>query len=155
MTQLAYEAQESWLPTITGMTCNAMLVADESLFIHFGPPPVDGEDSVDAHRTITLHGVWRAEQGDNVIAGSGDIDQNAVPDALRRLVGSTLERTEVDHPGYDLALHFSAGLTLRCFPCDSTQFAEAFPEDDDDHLPVSWWIEGDDVPPDWEAFHDA
>ncbi len=155
MTQLAYEAQESWLPTVTGMTCNAMLIDEDSLLIHFGPPRVEGEDTVDARRTITLHGVWRVEQGDNVIAGSGDIDQNAIPETVRQLVGATLERVEVDHPGFDLALHFNGGLTIRCFPCDSTQFAAEFPEDDDDHLPVSWWVEGDDVPSDWEAFHDA
>lgn len=145
MTLLAYEAQESWLPTVAGMTCNGLQIDDDLLLIHFGPPD----------RTITLHGTWRAERGDEVIAGSGDVDPDDIPEALQRLVGSTLQRTEVDRPGFDLTLHFNGGLTIRCFPCNSTQFAADSPEDDDDYLPVSWWIEGEDVPPDWETFNDT
>lgn len=149
MTQLAYEAQESWLPTIAGLTCNSMHIEDDMLLIHFGPP-----NTTNAHRTITLHGTWRAERADEVIAGSGDVDPVNIPDALLRVVGSTLQRAEVDRPGFDLALHFTGGLIIRSFPCDSTQFTADFP-DDDDHLPVSWWVEGDDVPPDWETFNDT
>lgn len=151
MTLLAYEAQESWLPVITGMTCSAILVEEDSLLLHFGPAP----DS-DIRRTIVLHGTWRAERGNAVIAGSGDIDPDAIPDDLQQLVGNTLERTAVDHPGFELALYFSNGCTLRSFPCDSNQFAAELADDEDDeYLPVSWWVEGDDIPVDWEAFHDA
>lgn len=126
---------------------------DALLQIHFGTIHRDDDGPIEADRTISMYGVWRVESGEAIVAASGDLDIEATVVALDVLTGATLERFDVSQPGFDLDLYFSGGITVRCFPCDSTEFSEEMPEDTD--IPISWWVDGDGVPDDWEEPHDS
>ena len=152
MSIYAYQAQETWLPTVTGRTCSRIDVQEVLLQIHFGNLKDAGDGLVDAERTISLYGVWRVEHLDNVIAGAGDLDEVQTGDALKVIIGTTLERVEVSKPGFDLDLHFSGGITVRCFPCDASEFVEDIDEEAD--FPISWWVDGIGVTNDWEEPYD-
>lgn len=156
MTIWAFEAQESWLPAAIGMTCSAIeLDEDEGLLsLHFGELFKGPGDLIEAERTISMLGVWRVEHGDEIVAASGDVGDSERKSRLGRLVGKSLIRVEVSRPGFDLALVFAEGLTARCFPCDSTQYLEEPPEDDDEMF-VAWWIDGVGIPSDWEEPNEA
>lgn len=86
-------------------------------------------------------------------AASGDADDPAGRDNLEPLVGQLLQRVQVSHPGFDLALFLGEGHVVRCFPCDSREFAEEL--DDDELAFASWWVDGVGVPDDWEEPHEA
>ena len=155
MTIYAFEAQESWLPTAIGMSCSAVEFDMEGnvLVLEFYSPEFGVEtESRDPDRIISISGVWRLEQEDTILAGSGDVDDPERSNRLDRLVGRELVRVDVSHPGYDLALHLTGPYIVRCFPCDSLQFGEDPPTDG---VFVSWWIDGAGVPDDWEEPNDA
>ena len=154
MTIYAFEAQETWLPTVTGLTCNAVEVDEETLRLHFGSTRIAADGITDAERTIAMHGVWRVERGEEIVAGSGDLDGRAAQSRLSFLSGSTLERFEVSQPGFDLDLYFSGDVTVRCFPCDSQEYAEDEDIEEDDDVLVSWWVDGEGVSDDWEEPYD-
>lgn len=152
MTIYAFEAQESWLSTVTGRLCSAVEIEDTTLHIHFGATEIDDDGMLAAERTISLHGVWRVERDMQIVGGSGDLE---IPDsqaALAFIIGATLERFEVSQPGFDLDLYLSGKIVARSFPCDSVEFAENIGDDAD--ITVSWWIEGIGVPDDWEEPYD-
>ena len=152
MSIYAYEAQETWLPTVIGLTCSGLHVQETLLQIHFGNLHRGDQGILDADRTISLYGVWRVEHRDNVAAGSGDLDETATLAALSILKNTNLERFEVGKPGFDLDLYFSGGITVHCFPCDSSEFDSDIEDDTD--FPISWWIDGIGVTDDWEEPHD-
>jgi len=149
VTIYAYEAQESWLPTVAGLVCSEVEIGDALLHIHFGTARKDNQGITEADRTISMHGVWRVEHGDVIVAASGDLDAGISLDLLK---GKSLERFDVSQPGFDLDLYFAGGITVRSFPCDSTEYAEDIAEDTD--FPISWWVDGDGVPDDWEEMYD-
>lgn len=86
-------------------------------------------------------------------AACGDADDPAGRDNLEPLVGQLLQRVQVSHPGFDLALFLGEGHVVRCFPCDSREFAEEL--EDDEIAFASWWVDGVGVPDDWEAPNEA
>lgn len=156
MTIYAFEAQESWLPTAIGMTCSSVDLDLEagSLSLAFYQARLDLDpDFVEPERAISISGVWRVEQEDEILAASGDVNDPERDARLDRLVGRDLVRVDVSHPGYDLALHMTGPIIVRCFPCDSLQFDEDPPEDDE--IFVSWWVDGIGVPNDWEEPNEA
>ncbi len=156
MTIYAFEAQESWLPTAIGMTCSSITFDKESstLTLTLYTARYDSEpDFVEPERAISMSGVWRIEQEDDILAASGDINDPDRDDHMDRLVGRELVRADVSHPGYDLTLHFTGPYLVRCFPCDSMQFSEDPPGNDD--IFVSWWVDGVGVPGDWEEPNEA
>lgn len=148
MTIAAFEAQASWLPTVVGLACSAVVTDGESLVsLHFGElREEDGE--VDAERTISLDGAWRVEHGSQVIAASNDPDDER-EEYLNELIGKRLERAEASRPGYDLTLAFEDDFVARCFPCDSLEYAEEV--DDPEDAEIAWWVDGVGVPDDWET----
>src|SRR5207244_3136621 len=99
-------------------------------------------------RVISVSGAWRLEQGQQVLAGANDPDDER-EEYLESLLGQPLERFEVTRPGYDLFLFFAGDLTLRCFPVDSLEYADEV--EDDEEVEISWWVDGDNVPDDWET----
>ncbi len=150
MTIYAFEAQESWLPTAIGMACASVEFDQEANILtlllyeaRFGIETEYGEPE----RAISMSGIWRIEQEDTIIAASGDLNDPDRELHLDRLVGRELVRADVSHPGYDLSLHFTGPFIVRCFPCDAMQFNE---DPTDDEIFVSWWVDGIDVPDDWE-----
>jgi hypothetical protein len=148
MTIAAIEAQASWLPTVVGLRCAAVRTDGQQLIsLYFGELR-EGDDDLDAERVITLDGAWRVEQGDSIIAAAEDPDDER-EEFLNELVNQQLERFEVSRPGYDLALFFEASLIVRCFPVDSLEYADDI--DDPEDAEISWWIDGDGVPDDWET----
>lgn len=148
MTIAAFEAQASWLPTVVGLRCAAVRTDGEQLVsLYFGELR-ESHDDLDAERVITLDGAWRLEQGDAIIAAAEDPDDER-EEFLAELVGKRLESYDVSRPGFDLALGFEAGLIARCFPVDSLEYAEEI--DDPDDAEISWWVDGDGVPDDWET----
>jgi hypothetical protein len=156
MTIYAFEAQESWLPTAIGMSCSSITFDGESstLTLTLYTATYDAEpDSVEPERAISLSGVWRIEQEDEILAASGDLNDPDRNSHLDRLVGRELVRADVSHPGYDLALHFTGPYIVRCFPCDAMQFGEDPPANDE--VFVSWWVDGIGVPEDWEEPNEA
>lgn len=155
MTIYAFEAQESWLPTVIGMSCTAIDYDYEAnaLTLSFNQAGHGVETgSLEPERMISLSGVWRLEQEDDVLAASGDVEDPERQAHLERLTGRELVRVDVSHPGYDLALHLTGPYIVRCFPCDSLQFGEDPPDDD---VYVSWWVDGVGVPEDWEEPNEA
>lgn len=155
MTIYAFEAQESWLPTVIGMSCTAIDYDYEAnaLTLSFNRAGYGVESgSLESERMISLAGVWRLEQEDEVLAASGDVEDPERQAHLERLTGRELVRVDVSHPGYDLALHLTGPYVVRCFPCDSLQFGEDPPDDD---VYVSWWVDGVGVPQDWEEPNEA
>ena len=153
MSIYAYEAQETWLPTVAGLTCSDIHVQEALLQIHFGDLLPGPDDTIDAERTISMYGVWRVQHQDTIIAGSGDLDETSTSFALELLKNVTLERFDVARPGFDLTLHFSGGVMIRSFPCDSNEFEENIEEETD--FPISWWVDGLGVTDDWEEPYDA
>jgi hypothetical protein len=156
MTIYAFEAQESWLPTAIGMTCSSISFDEESstLSLTLYTALYDIEpDAVEPERAISMSGVWRIEQEDEILAASGDLNDPERDVRMDRLVGRELVRADVSHPGYDLSLHFTGPYILRCFPCDSMQFGEDPP--DSGEVFVSWWVDGIGVPEDWEEPNEA
>lgn len=156
MTIYAFEAQKSWLPTAIGMTCGGVEFDAETatLTIFLYTPNFErGDASDEPERAISIHGVWRVEQEDAILAASGDLHDPLREAHLDRLVGRELVRADVSHPGFDLALHFTGPFIVRGFPCDSLQFGEDPPEGDD--IFVSWWVDGIGVPDDWEEPNEA
>lgn len=156
MTIYAFEAQESWLPTAIGLTCGSVeFDADTATLTitlyraSFEP----NSEQAEPERAISITGVWRVEQEDTILAASGDLHDPEREALLDRLVGRELVRADVSHPGFDLALHFTGPFIVRGFPCDSLQFGEDPPEDDD--IYVSWWVDGIGVPDDWEEPNEA
>jgi hypothetical protein len=153
MTVTAFEAQASWLPTVSGLRCSAVRTdGEQMLSLHFGEftEGLDGE--IEAERTITMEGAWRVEQGSEVLAGSADPDDER-EEFLDQLIGVTLERFEVSRPGYDLTLYLHDGFVVRCFPVDSLEYAEQVEDPED--VQVSWWVTGDGIPDDWESANTA
>lgn len=149
MTIYAFEAQESWLPTVIGMPCSAVeFDEDEGLLtLLFGRVNERG-DVLEADRAVSLTGVWRVERGDEIIAASGDLEDPGRSERLQYLDGNNLIQADVSRPGFDLALHLSGGYVVRCFPCDSLQYSEDPPEGEE--IFVAWWVDGVGVPDDWE-----
>jgi hypothetical protein len=153
MTIAAFEAQASWLPTVTGMRCTAV-EADESLLsIYFATAAAsdstdDNQDELHYERAIHLDGAWRIELGDAVLTASEDPDDER-NEFLEDFEGRTLDRFEVSRPGYDLALFLSDGLVVRCFPIDSLEYADEV--DDPEDAEVSWWVDGEGIPDEWES----
>ena len=150
MTRAAFEAQASWLPTVVGLRCRVVRTDGEALVsIYFGELRGSGNpDDPDAERIISLDGAWRIEQGDTVIAAAADPDEEREED-LHQLVDKRLERFEVSRPGFDLTLYFEEDLIARCFPVDSLEYSDEV--DDPEDAEVSWWVDGDGVPDDWET----
>jgi hypothetical protein len=155
MTIWAFEAQESWLPAAIGMPCSAVEIDEDEglLSLLFGETFQGPAGALEAERVVSMLGVWRVEHGDEIIAASGDVDDSERRARLARLAGKTLIRVEVSRPGFDLALVFSEQLTARCFPCDSIQYEEDPPEDDE--VFVAWWVDGIGIPSDWEEANEA
>lgn len=156
MTIYAYEAQESWLPTAIGMTCGGVEFDAETatLTLSLYTATFDDENASDEpERAISISGVWRIEQEDTILAASGDLNDPEREAHLDRLVGRELVRADVSRPGFDIALHLTGPFIVRGFPCDSLQFGEDPPEDDD--VFVSWWVDGIGVPEDWETPNEA
>jgi hypothetical protein len=148
----AFEAQASWLPTVVGLTCDAVRSDGETLVsLYFGELREVGEDEPEAERIISISGAWRIEQGEQVLAGADDPDDER-EEYIQELVGRELERYEVSRPGYDLALFLSEGIVVRCFPIDSLEYATEV--DDPEEVEISWWVDGDGVPDDWETGRD-
>jgi hypothetical protein len=136
------------------LTCAAVELDDDAtLLLHFGTTQPAPDGRLDAERTIALAGVWRVERGDEVRTASGDADEPAGRDNLEPLVGQLLQRVQVSHPGFDLALFLGEDHVVRCFPCDSREFAED-PENGETAF-ASWWVDGVGVPDDWEAPNEA
>jgi hypothetical protein len=153
MTITAFEAQASWLPTVSGMRCSAVRTdGAQMLSLHFGEISEGPDGEIDAPRTITMEGAWRVEHGNEVIAGSADPDDER-EEFLEQLVGATFERFEVTRPGYDLTLYLHDGIVVRCFPVDSLEHAEAVEDPED--VEVSWWVTGEGIPDDWETGNTA
>jgi hypothetical protein len=149
VTVAAFEAQASWLPTVTGRECSAVRTdGDRMLSLHFGEYTESVAGEVEAERTITVEGAWRVESPDEVIAGSADPDDERL-EFLDLLVGKSLERFDVTRPGYDLVLSFQDGYVVRCFPVDSLEHADDVEDPED--IEVSWWVTGAGVPDDWES----
>lgn len=155
MTIFAFEAQESWLPTIIGMPCTAIEFDENDMLLTllFGEVKDTPDGTLEAERAISMTGVWRVEHGEEIIAGSGDLEDPDRSQRLERMQNATLTRVDVSHPGFDLALHFSNGVVVRCFPCDSLQYSEDPPEGED--IFVAWWVDGVGVPDDWEEPNEA
>jgi hypothetical protein len=148
MTMAAFEAQASWLPTVVGLACSAVRTDGAQLLsLYFGELR-ETDDDLDAQRVITLDGAWRVEHGETITAASEDPDDER-EDFLNALVGQRLQRCDVSRPGYDLALHFDDEHVVRCFPIDSLEYADEV--DDPEDADISWWVDGDDVPDDWET----
>jgi len=118
------------------------------LSLYFGDVTESFDGEIDAERAITVDGAWRIEQGNEIVSGSSDPDEERT-DALSILVGASLERFEVTRPGYDLLLYLSNTIVIRCFPVDSIEYAEAVEDPED--VEVSWWVTGRDIPDDWET----
>lgn len=157
MTIYAFEAQESWLPTAIGMSCSSVEFDYEAntLTLSFYRTAFGTESetrTTEPQRMISLAGIWRVENEDEVLAASGDVTDPEREAHLDRLVGRELVRADVSHPGYDLALHLTGPYIVRCFPCDSLQFGDDPP---DDEIFVSWWVDGVGVPTDWEEPNEA
>jgi hypothetical protein len=153
VTVAAFEAQASWLPTVTGRECSAVRTdGDRMLSLHFGEYTESVAGEVEAERTITVEGAWRVESPDEVIAGSADPDDERL-EFLDLLVGKSLERFDVTRPGYDLVLSFQDGYVVRCFPVDSLEHADDVEDPED--IEVSWWVTGAGVPDDWESGNPA
>jgi hypothetical protein len=153
VTVAAFEAQASWLPTVTGRECSAVRTdGDRMLSLHFGEYTESVAGEVEAERTITVEGAWRVESPDEVIAGSADPDDERL-EFLDLLVGKSLERFDVTRPGYDLVLSFQDGYVVRCFPVDSLEHADDVEDPED--IEVSWWVTGAGVPDDWESGNTA
>lgn len=149
MTLKAFEAQASWLPTVVGKRCSVVRTDGERLLsLHFGEFSESFDGDIDAERTITMEGAWRVERINEVIAGAADPDDERA-DFLQELVGKTLERIDVSRPGYDVSLHLQDGLTIRCFPIDSLEYADEVEVAED--VEVSWFVTGAGIPDDWEA----
>gem|GEM_PF-5263924 len=149
MTIAAFEAQASWLPLVVGMQCSAISSdGAKMLSLYFGDVTESFDGEIDAERAITVDGAWRIEQGNEIVSGSSDPDEERT-DALSILVGASLERFEVTRPGYDLLLYLSNTIVIRCFPVDSIEYAEAVEDPED--VEVSWWVTGRDIPDDWET----
>ena len=148
MTIAAFEAQASWLPTVIGLRCAAVRTDGAHLIsLYFGElRAVD--DDLDAERVITLDGAWRVEQGESIIAASEDPDDER-EEFLNELLDKHLDRVDVTRPGYDLALVFEETLIVRCFPIDSLEYADDI--DDPEDAEISWWVDGDGMPDDWET----
>jgi hypothetical protein len=154
MTIYAFEAQETWLPSVIGMICSAVELDDEdTLLLHFGATQTAPDGQLEAERTISLAGVWRVERADEVRAASGDNEDDASRENLKPLVGTLLQRVQVSHPGFDLTLELSEGHVVRCFPCDSGEFAEEV--EGDEEAIIAWWVDGIGIPDDWEEPNDA
>ncbi len=153
MTIYAFEAQESWLPTVVGSICRAVEIDDETLHLHFGTTQPDEDGVLTAERSISMHGVWRVEKEGDVVAGSGDLDVADIVSRLAVLSGAGLERYEISRPGFDLDLYFTGQLIVRAFPCDSREYAEDDDIDAEADLTVSWWVDGDGIPDDWEEHY--
>lgn len=155
MTIYAFEAQESWLPTAIGMPCTAVEFDEEDglLTLLFGDVQELGEGLVEADRAISLTGVWRVERGGEILAASGDVEDATRTERLQFLVGNRLIQADVSHPGFDLALHMGGNYVVRCFPCDSLQYSEDPPEEEE--IFVAWWVDGVGVPDDWEQPNEA
>jgi hypothetical protein len=153
VTIFAFEAQESWLQTVAGKVCSAVEVEEATLHLHFGATQPDENAMLTAERTVSMHGVWRIERAEELVAGSGDLETNGAASRLAFITGATLERFEVSQPGFDLDLFFSGQVVVRSFPCNAREYAEDDIEDDTD-ITVSWWIDGVGVPDDWEEHYD-
>jgi hypothetical protein len=155
MTIYAFEAQESWLPTVIGMSCSAVEFDYEAntLALSFYRAEFGVETtSTEPQRMISISGVWRVEREEEVLAASGDVDDPDRESHLDRLIGRELVRADVSHPGYDLTLHLTGPYIVRCFPCDSLQFGDDPP---DGEVFVNWWVDGIGVPEDWEEPNEA
>lgn len=153
MTIYAFEAQESWLQTVSGLTCSAVEVEDATLHLHFGATRPDEDDSLlSAERTISMAGVWRIERAEEIVSGSGDLESSSAAPRLAFLDGAVLEHVDVSRPGFDLDLYFSGQIIVRSFPCAAREYAE---DDTDGDITVSWWVDGIGVPDDWEEPYDA
>ncbi len=149
MTVAAFEAQATWLSLVVGMQCTAVSTDGESMLsIYFGEVTESFDGEIEAERTITVDGAWRIERGSEIIAGSADPDDERTA-PVAALVGTSLERFEVVRPGYDLSLLLSDGITVRCFPVDSMEYAEDVEDPED--VEVSWWVTGQGIPDDWET----
>lgn len=135
------------------MRCAAVHVEDEVVRLLFGETHEAADGILEADRTIVVSSVWRVEQDDDIVAASGDLDDPERSVGLNRLIGNRLDRAEVSHPGYDLTLYLDNGLIVRCFPCDSLEFAEDV--ESEDEVAVSWWVDGVGIPDDWEAVNEA
>lgn len=155
MTIYAFEAQETWLPTVIGMPCSAVEFDEEEglLTLLFGQVQDLENGMLEADRAISVTGVWRVERDEEIIAGSGDLEDPGRAERLQGIVDKNLIQADVSHPGFDLALHLSGGYVVRCFPCDSLQYSEDPPEDED--VFVAWWVDGVGVPDDWEEPNEA
>jgi len=155
MTIYAFEAQESWLPTAIGMSCSAVEFdyAANTLTLSFYRDDFGtATTSLEPQRMISITGVWRVEQEDEVLAASGDVNDPEREAHLDRLIGRELVRADVSHPGYDLALHLTGPYIVRCFPCDALQFGD---DPADGEVFVTWWVDGFGVPEDWEEPNEA
>lgn len=152
MTFDAYLAQQSWLPTVVGLQCASVDVDDEAgrLTLLFGEVEELEDDALLADRAISITGVWRVERGEAIWAGSGDQDLADRFERLQDLIGEELLAAEADPVAFDLMLRFSGELIVRCFPCEAAQFEDDLP-DDEAGLLTAWWIDGRDMPEDWEA----
>jgi hypothetical protein len=149
MTIAAFEAQATWVPLVVGMQCSAISSDGATMLsLYFGQVTESFDGEIDAERTITLDGAWRIEQGNDIVAGSADPDEERI-EVLSTLVGASLERFEVTRPGYDLFLFLSNGIVIRCFPVDSIQYADVVEDPED--VEVAWWVTGHDIPDDWET----
>ena len=118
------------------------------LSLYFGDVTESFDGEIDAELAVSIDGAWRIEQGNEIVAGSSDPDEERT-EALSILVGTSLERFEVTRPGYDLALYLSNSIVVRCFPVDSIEYAEAVEDPED--VEVSWWVTGREIPDDWET----
>jgi hypothetical protein len=154
MTIYAFEAQESWLQTVAGQICSAVEVEEATLHLHFGATQPDEDGMLAAERTISMHGVWRIERAEEIVAGSGDLESASAASRLAFITGTTLERFEVSQPGFDLDLFFNGRIVVRSFPCNSHEYAQDDEIEDDADITVSWWIDGAGVPDDWEEHYD-
>lgn len=154
MTIYAFEAQESWLQTVAGRVCSAVEVEEATLHLHFGATQPDADGMLSAERTVSMHGVWRVEKAEEIVAGSGDLENTDAASRLAFMIGTTLERFEVSQPSFDLDLYFSDQIVVRSFPCNSREYAEDDDITDDADITVSWWIDGVGVPDDWEEHYD-
>lgn len=154
MTIFAFEAQESWLQTVTGMICSAVEVADGTLHLHFGATQRDEDGMLEADRTISMHGVWRVERAGRIVLASGDLGPGDDESKLMFITGTPLEGFEVSQPGYDLDLFLGSGVIVRSFPCNTREYAGDDEIDDDTDLTVTWWVDGLNIPDDWEEPYD-
>lgn len=136
------------------MVCSSVQYdEDGAVRVLFGQTYQAPDGVLEAERTITVSGVWRVEHRNEIIAGSGDLDDPGREERLKVMAGNRLDRAEVSHPGFDLTLYLDDGLVIRCFPCDSVEYAEDPP--DGDEIAIPWWIDGVGIPDDWEAPNEA